>query len=193
VRYVHGSKAQRERLVEPRLIDRHDDVCGNGDVGLGVEMEVWCERVAVVGEGKHGDAHACMVVLCQEKGYSRFLIPCCRCIVEIEGKVEEGIDLAAGDKGLTAWARRVAVETSQIEAGRLQAEAVNMFWWRDGIVLGDWWAPVDEMWWYGGVWTELDVVVSFIDEGAIKTSANMSKDARKICLPISWQILNDAR
>ena len=39
-----------------------------------------------------------------------------------------------------------------------------MFWWRDDIVLRDRWAPVDELLWYRGIGTELDLVVAFVDE-----------------------------
>jgi hypothetical protein len=42
VRHVYGSEAQCERLVEPGLIDRHDDVCGYGNVGFDVDVEMWC-------------------------------------------------------------------------------------------------------------------------------------------------------
>jgi hypothetical protein len=42
VRHIHGSEAQCEKLVEPGFVDRSNDVCGNGYVGFGVEVEVWC-------------------------------------------------------------------------------------------------------------------------------------------------------
>jgi hypothetical protein len=46
-----------------------------------------------------------------------------------------------------------------------------VFWGGDGVVFDERWAPVDEVGWDGGVWTEFDVVVAFVDEGAMKVLA----------------------
>ena len=52
-----------------------------------------------------------------------------------------------------------------------------MLWRGNDVVFGDWGPPVDDVGWDGGVWAEFEVVVAFVDEGAMKPLAMMKNSA----------------
>lgn len=87
-----------------------------------------------------------MVVLAQEERYTRLFAEDAGREVQVDGEVEERVCLAPRDEGYPTWAVGVSVEAGQVERGGREAQGVWVAGGRDGVVLCDGRAPVDEVW-----------------------------------------------
>lgn len=130
------------RRLEPHLRDERRPGLGNGCIDPG-------KAGGARRGGEEGDAHGEMVVLGQEGGDAGFLAE----HGGREGKVhrvgEEGVGLAAADKGLAVGAVLrsgvVPVEAGEVEEGRGEAEGGGLFGRGEGVVGWMGVAPVGEV------------------------------------------------